>query len=92
MVTYAWLHMCNGQTDGFQAGDFNRVNNSGLEAVSALSKLAASTYPGVLLASCEIVLDCSQRLYAQASGQSLLKNNHLVIRLDLCAVLCLKFN
>ena len=43
-------------TDGFQAGDFQRVNNTAVSAVNALSKLAASKFPDVLLSSCESLL------------------------------------
>lgn len=43
-------------TDGFQAGNFPRVNNSGMIAVSALSRLAAAKYPGVVLVSYNIMM------------------------------------
>lgn len=43
-------------TDGFQAGNFPRLNNSGLSAAGALSRLAAAKYPGVRLVSYNIMM------------------------------------
>jgi hypothetical protein len=43
-------------TDGFQAGNFPRVNNTGLDAVHALTKIAAASYPDVLIVSYNIMM------------------------------------